>query len=72
MEADTLKNPPFRVLTYRDGQDVIIETVQTPEAAQIRFASAVDLCRTRDDAHTHRVELWHGQELLEMWRGETD
>ncbi|WP_018261682.1 hypothetical protein [Methylobacterium sp. WSM2598] len=46
--------------------------MQTPEAAQIRFASAVDLCRTRDDVPAHRVELWQGQELLEVWRDETD
>ncbi|ACL63234.1 hypothetical protein [Methylobacterium nodulans] len=69
MEADDLKSPSFRILTYRDGQDVITETVETPEAARIRFASAVDLCRTRDDAHAHRVELWQGAQLLDTWTG---
>jgi hypothetical protein len=72
MEADDLKSPPFRVLTYRDGQEVITETVETPEAARMRFASAVDLCQTRDDVHTHRVELWRGQELLETWTAEPE
>lgn len=72
MEADNLKIPPFRVLTFRDGREVIAETVETPEAARMRFKSAVDLCRTRDDAHAHRVELWRGEQLLETWTAELE
>ncbi|GEP07626.1 hypothetical protein [Methylobacterium oxalidis] len=67
MEADDLQHPSFRVLTYRDGQEVISETVASEAAARIRFTSAVDLCRTRDGAHSHRVELWQGSSLLDDW-----
>jgi hypothetical protein len=68
MEADDLQPPRFRVLTYRDDQEVISETVETEIAARTRFASAVDLCRTRDDAHAHRVELRDGSSLLDSWQ----
>lgn len=67
MEADDLQHPSFRVLTYRDGQEVISETVASEVAARTRFASAVDLCRTRDGAHSHRVEFWQGSGLLDKW-----
>ena len=70
MEADDLQNALFRVLTYRDGHQVICESVETDLAARTRFASAVDLCSTRDDAHAHRVELWQGQGLLDVWSTE--
>lgn len=68
MEASDLKqHPPFRVLTYREGQEIIAEDVETDVAARIRFVSAVDLCKTRDDAHSHRVELHAGPDLLDAW-----
>ncbi|GJE48702.1 hypothetical protein GOFOIKOB_1734 [Methylobacterium tardum] len=67
MEANDLKQPPFRVLTFRDGQQVIAEDVETEVAARTRFASAVDLCKTRDDAHGHHVELHAGSEVLDRW-----
>lgn len=67
MEADDLQKPRFRIRTFRAGQVVISESVETEIAARTRFASAVDLCRTRDDAHDHRVELHSGTELLEAW-----
>jgi hypothetical protein len=57
----------FRVLTYRDGQHVITETLETEEAARTRFVSAIELCRTRRDAHAHRVELYEGADLLDAW-----
>jgi hypothetical protein len=71
VEADNLQGASFRVLTYRDGQQVICESVETEVAARTRFASAIDLCRTRDDAHTHRVELWQEHSLLEAWPKDT-
>jgi hypothetical protein len=64
MEANGLKHPPFRVLTFRDGQQMIAEDVETEVAARTRFASAVDLPKTRDDAHGHQVELHAGTEVL--------
>jgi len=67
MEAEDLQHPPFQILTYRDGQQIIVETVATEVAAQTRFASAVDLCRTRDDAHAHRVELRKSGQVLSAW-----
>jgi hypothetical protein len=67
VEANDLKHPLFRVLTFRDGQQVIAEDVKTEVAARTRFASAVDLCKTRDDAHGHHVELHAGSEVLERW-----
>lgn len=67
MEANDLTHPPFRVLTYRDGREIIAEDVRTEVAARTRFASAIDLCRTRDDAHAHRVELRAGGDTLEIW-----
>ncbi|MGH1572399.1 hypothetical protein ACRAWG_19080 [Methylobacterium sp. P31] len=67
MEASDLKNPPFRVLTFRDGQQVTAEDVETEVAARIRFASAIDICKTRDDAHAHHVELHAGSGLLDRW-----
>ncbi len=69
MEASDLKHPPFRVLTFRDGQQVIAEDVETEVAARTRFASAVDLCETRDDAHAHHVELHAGSTMLDRWPG---
>ena len=71
MEADDPQKAPFQVLTYRDGHQVICESVETELAARTRFASAVDLCSTRDNAHAHRVELWQGQGLLDTWSTET-
>ncbi|WP_289016071.1 hypothetical protein [uncultured Methylobacterium sp.] len=67
MGADDLQNEFFRVLTFRDGQQVVSESVETEVAARTRFASAVDLCRTRDDTHGHQVELWKGSRLLAEW-----
>jgi hypothetical protein len=67
MEVSDLKHPPFRVLTFRDGQQVIAEDVETEVAARTRFASAVDLCKTRDDAHAHHVELHAGSTMLDRW-----
>lgn len=67
MEADGLKHPPFRGLTFRDGQQIIAEDVETEVAARTRFASAVDLCKTRDDAHGHQVELHAETEVLDRW-----
>ncbi|MDN3571892.1 hypothetical protein [Methylobacterium longum] len=67
MEASDLQHPPFRVLTFRDGQQVIAEDVETEVAARVRFASAVDLCKTRDDAHDHHVELHAGPKVLDRW-----
>ena len=68
MEASDLKDhPPFRVITFRDGQEVISEDVETEVAARTRFASAIDLCQSRDAAHSHRVELHSGGEMIETW-----
>lgn len=68
MEASDLKcRPPFRVTTFRDDRAVISEDVETEVAAQTRFASAIDLCRTRDDAHSHRVELRGGDDVIAVW-----
>jgi len=67
LEAHHVPEPSYRVLTYRDGQPVIAEDVESEVAARVRFTSAVDLCRTRDDAHGHRVELWQGSSLLDAW-----
>jgi hypothetical protein len=67
MEASDLKNRSFRVLTFRDGQQVIAEDVATEVAARTRFASAVDLCKTRHDAHAHHVELHAGSAVLDRW-----
>ncbi|MCJ2018337.1 hypothetical protein MKK84_13005 [Methylobacterium sp. E-065] len=68
MEASDLKcRPPFRVLTFRDNQEVISEDLETEIAAQTRFASAIDLCKTRDDAHSHRVELRAGGDVVATW-----
>ena len=67
MEASDLKHPPFRVLTFRDGQQVIAEDVETEVAAWTRFTSAIDLCKTRDNAHAHHVELHGGSDMLDRW-----
>ncbi|MHC2104117.1 hypothetical protein [Methylobacterium sp. CM6246] len=67
MEVSDMKNPPFCVFTYRDGQQVLAEDVETDIAARTRFASAIDLCKTRDDAHAHRVEMRAGSDLLDSW-----
>ena len=67
MEASDLKHPPFRVLTFRDGQQVIAEDVTTEVAARTRFTSATDLSKTRDDSHTHRVELHDKLGIVERW-----
>lgn len=67
MEACDLKRPLFRVLTFRDGQQVIVEHVETEVAARTRFASAVDLCKTRGDAHAHHVELHAESGMLARW-----
>lgn len=66
-DSDLKQHPPFRVLTYRDGHEVIAEDVETEIAARTRFASAIDLCKTRDDAHSHRVELCAGADVLDTW-----
>ena len=68
MEVSDMKNPPFCVFTYRDGQQVLAEDVETDIAARTRFASAIDLCRARNDGHAHRVELRAGPDLLDSWR----
>jgi bacterioferritin (cytochrome b1) len=68
MEASNLKQrPPFRVITFRDDQEVISEDVETEVAARTRFASAIDLCKTRDSAHAHRVVLQSGGETIAAW-----
>lgn len=68
MEASDLeKHPPFRVLTLREGREVIKEDVETEIAARTRFASAVDLCRMRDGAHDYRVELQSGGRTIATW-----
>jgi len=67
MEVSDLKNPPFVVLTYRDGHVVVEEDAATEVAARLRFASAVDLCETRDDAHAHRVELRSDKAVIDTW-----
>jgi len=45
------------------------QDVETEIAARTRFASAVDLCETRDDAHSHHVELRAGSRVLDRWPG---
>ena len=55
MEAADLQDVLFRVLTYRDAQQVISESVETAVAARTRFASAIDLCRTRRLIGPHTV-----------------
>lgn len=72
MEASDLKHPPFRVLTFRGGQQVIAEDAETEVAARTRFASAIDLCKSRDDGHAHHVELHAGSDLLERWQSTND
>lgn len=68
MEASDLKcRPPFQVVTFRDDQEVISEDVESQVAAQTRFASAVDLCKTRDGAHSHRVELRADGDVVARW-----
>ncbi|MDP4023584.1 hypothetical protein Q8W71_13175 [Methylobacterium sp. NEAU 140] len=67
MEASGLKPPPFRVITFRDAHAVNAEDVETEAASRIRFASAIDLCRSRDDAHAHRVELRAGDAVIDTW-----
>jgi hypothetical protein len=69
-QSDLNCRPPYRVSTFRDGQQVISEDVETEVAAKVRFASAVDLCRSRDDAHSHRVELRSGDDVLDTWPGD--
>ena len=68
MKASDLNHPPFRVLTFRDGQQVIAEDVTTEVAARTRFASAIDLCKTRDDSHAHRVELHDKLGIVDRWQ----
>ncbi len=67
MEVSDMKNPPFCVFTFRDGHVVVEEDAETEVAARIRFASAIDLCKTRDDAHVHRVELRSGGDVVDIW-----
>jgi len=68
VEASDLKqHPPFRVITSRDGHEVISEDVETEIAARTRFASAIDLCKTRDDAHFHRVTLQSAGATIAVW-----
>ena len=68
MEASDLnQHPPYRVITFRDAQEVIAEDVETEVAARTRFASAIDLCKTRDGAHGHRVELQSGGRTIATW-----
>lgn len=67
MEVSDMKNPPFGVFTFRDGHVVVEEDAETEVAARIRFASAIDMCKTRNDAHAHRVELRSGEDVVDMW-----
>jgi hypothetical protein len=67
MEASDLQHTPFRILTFRDGQRVIAEDVETEVAAWTRFTSAIDLCKTRDDGHVHRVELHDKSGTVDKW-----
>ena len=67
MEANDLKPPPFRIVTFRDGQEIIAEDIETEVAARVRFASAIDLCKSCGDEHTHHVELRSGGETIEAW-----
>jgi bacterioferritin (cytochrome b1) len=68
METSDLKcRPPFRVIIFRDNREVISEDVETEVAARTRFASAIDLCKTRDDAHSHRVELRTDGDIVATW-----
>lgn len=69
MEADAWGSKRFRVLVFRNGQGIVTETFERLEAARIRFACAIDLCRARHDMHSHRVELWLGHGLLNAWPG---
>lgn len=65
--SDLQRHPPFRILTFRDGQEVIAEDVETEVAARTRFASAVDLCKASERAHTYRVELRAGSDIVDTW-----
>lgn len=68
MKTKTVFNPPFQVTTFRDGQAVIIETMDTETMARTRFASAVDLCSTYGSASLHKVELRAGATtLMDAW-----
>jgi hypothetical protein len=68
MEASDLKcRPPSRVVTFRDDQEVISGDVETKVAAQTRFASAVDMGITRDNAHSRPVELRTGTDVIAAW-----
>lgn len=67
MEVSDMKNPPFVVFTFREGHLVVEEDAATEVAARMRFASAVDLCETRDDLDAHRVELRAGADIIDTW-----
>lgn len=68
MEADDLCTPHFQVTTYRDGQAVIIETLDTEIAAKTRFASAIDLCKSIDGTPNYKVELrGRAAQILDIW-----
>ena len=68
MKTKNLCTPPFQVTTFRDGQAVIIETLETEVAARTRFSSAVEQCSALDNAHAHKVELRAGAaNLLDSW-----
>lgn len=66
-DSDLNRRPPYRVVTFRDDQEVIAEDVETEVAARTRFASAIDLCQSRDAAHGHRVELRSGGTTIATW-----
>lgn len=67
MEVSDMKNPPFVVRTFRDGHVVVEEDAETEVAARIRFASAIDLGGSRNDAHAHSVELRSGEDVIDAW-----
>lgn len=68
MKAKTVCQPPFQVTTFREGQAVIIETLDTEIAARTRFTSAVDLCTALDNGHVHKIELRAGAvDLMDTW-----
>ena len=67
MEVSDMKNPPFVVFTFREGHLVVEEDAETEVAARMRFASAIDLCKTRGDPQAHRVELRSGDDVIDTW-----
>jgi hypothetical protein len=67
MDVGKSGQSPFRIITFRDGRGVMIETADTPEVAREQMMYAIEACRTLIHAHIYRVELWDHERLLDVW-----